>query len=141
MPLFGFGHGHGYTTWAYESLTVADGCAVVTIRNSGARAGREVVQVYVGPDGADAFGAGPEGGPGAAGPVARRVRQRRGAPGRVGDGQHSPAGAQFPGLDDGWRTVPGRYTVAAAHSLDDPRLVVTVDVDHGRTVTSVGAGC
>jgi beta-glucosidase len=30
--------------------------------------------------------------------------------------------------DDGWRTVPGSYTVTAAHSLDDPRLMVIVDV-------------
>ena len=55
-PLFPFGHGRGYTTWSYESITVdcdvpkppgAPGVAVcVEVRNTGARRGREVVQVY-----------------------------------------------------------------------------------------------
>jgi beta-glucosidase len=40
-------HGLGYTTWAYENLA-ADGDAVtVTVRNTGNRSGREVVQLYV----------------------------------------------------------------------------------------------
>ncbi|MFD0691196.1 glycoside hydrolase family 3 protein [Actinomadura fibrosa] len=41
-----FGHGLGYTDWEYSSLTVADGVAEVTVRNTGGRAGREVVQCY-----------------------------------------------------------------------------------------------
>jgi beta-glucosidase len=52
-PLFPFGHGTGYTTWAHESVTLdrapagAPGVAVcVTVRNTGSRRGREVVQVY-----------------------------------------------------------------------------------------------
>jgi beta-glucosidase len=58
-PLFCFGHGLGYTDWSYESLATAavsltpgqDVHVAVTVRNSGGRAGREVVQLYVeGPD-------------------------------------------------------------------------------------------
>ncbi|HEV2033236.1 MAG TPA: glycoside hydrolase family 3 C-terminal domain-containing protein [Candidatus Dormibacteraeota bacterium] len=58
-PLFCFGHGLGYTDWKYESVAAAsesvvagqDLDLVVTVRNSGRRAGREVVQVYLeGPD-------------------------------------------------------------------------------------------
>ncbi len=49
-PLFPFGHGTGYTTWSYDSMTVADGAAgvavCVQVRNTGPRRGREVVQVY-----------------------------------------------------------------------------------------------
>ena len=55
-PLFPFGHGRGYTTWSYDSITVdcdlpdqagAPGIAVcVEVRNTGRRPGREVVQVY-----------------------------------------------------------------------------------------------
>ena len=52
-PLFPFGHGLGYTTWAHESVTLDQapagepGVAVcVTVRNTGSRRGREVVQVY-----------------------------------------------------------------------------------------------
>jgi beta-glucosidase len=60
-PRFRFGHGLGYTTWEYLSAdTAADaggdtGGTTVTVRlrNSGARRGREVVQVYAArPDGA-----------------------------------------------------------------------------------------
>jgi len=58
-PHFAFGHGLGYTDWTYESLTCEAGSIAagedltcsVTIRNSGSRPGREVVQVYLeGPD-------------------------------------------------------------------------------------------
>ncbi|MET9465988.1 glycoside hydrolase family 3 C-terminal domain-containing protein [Streptomyces sp. NPDC006544] len=72
-PLFAFGHGHSYTTWEYEKLTVrpggaggaggagsagdADGAKArhgglrveFTVRNTGRRKGTEVAQVYVGP--------------------------------------------------------------------------------------------
>jgi beta-glucosidase len=50
---FAFGAGLGYTTWAYDALEVVgpdsggDVIMEVTVRNGGARAGREVVQAYV----------------------------------------------------------------------------------------------
>ena len=47
--LFPFGHGEGYTSWEYVSFdapAAAGGAASVVVRNTGARAGREVVQVY-----------------------------------------------------------------------------------------------
>ncbi|MFF0589024.1 glycoside hydrolase family 3 C-terminal domain-containing protein [Streptomyces sp. NPDC003781] len=53
-PAYWFGHGLGYTAWAYETLTVppaaraGDDLTVrVRVRNTGAREGREVVQVYL----------------------------------------------------------------------------------------------
>ncbi|MEU3659873.1 glycoside hydrolase family 3 C-terminal domain-containing protein [Streptomyces sp. NPDC032940] len=53
-PAYWFGHGLGYTTWAYEELTVppvtraGDDLTVrVRVRNTGSREGREVVQVYL----------------------------------------------------------------------------------------------
>jgi beta-glucosidase len=53
-PLYPFGHGLGYTSWDYESLdcpaAVAEGedlDVVVTIRNTGQRPGKEVVQAYL----------------------------------------------------------------------------------------------
>ncbi|TME04174.1 MAG: glycosyl hydrolase [Chloroflexi bacterium] len=59
VPLYCFGHGHGYTDWTYESIEpVASSIApgqdlelTVNVRNSGGRAGREVVQLYL--DGAE----------------------------------------------------------------------------------------
>jgi beta-glucosidase len=54
-PLFAFGHGLSYTTFEYGGLTVSpasigpagDATVTVTVRNSGKRAGDEVVQLYV----------------------------------------------------------------------------------------------
>ena len=54
VPRYPFGHGLGYTTWAYESIdcpqAVAEGAdleVTVTVRNTGERAGKEVVQAYL----------------------------------------------------------------------------------------------
>ena len=55
VPLFCFGHGHGYMDWTYASLAPLaviitagqDPPLVVAVRNSGERAAREVAQVYL----------------------------------------------------------------------------------------------
>ncbi|GAB2977056.1 glycoside hydrolase family 3 C-terminal domain-containing protein [Saccharothrix stipae] len=46
-PAYWFGHGLGYTTWAYEEVTATASGVRVRVRNTGDRAGREVVQVYL----------------------------------------------------------------------------------------------
>ncbi|MET7767262.1 glycoside hydrolase family 3 C-terminal domain-containing protein [Nocardia sp. NPDC005366] len=52
-PAYPFGHGLGYTTWALTDLTVAPPSVngsvdiEVTVHNTGARAGKQVVQVYL----------------------------------------------------------------------------------------------
>ena len=50
-PLFAFGHGLSYTTFAYDGLTIDDDGGdveiTVMIENTGDRFGKEVVQVYV----------------------------------------------------------------------------------------------
>jgi beta-xylosidase len=54
-PLFAFGHGLSYTTFVHEDLVISaaevptDGMAEVscTVRNTGSRAGAEVVQLYL----------------------------------------------------------------------------------------------
>jgi len=128
-PRYAFGHGLGYTTWEYESLEVSETEAVVTLTNTGARSGREVVQVYVGPVGEQPFGAGPAG-----------VAPERPVCWLAG---FEPVGAH-PGesvtvriplpertwqiWDDGWHTVPGRYTVTAARALDNPALTAELTI-------------
>ena len=118
-PLYAFGHGLGYTTWAYESLTVADGMAEVTVRNAGARAGREMVQVYVSPD------------------VTAPDRPRQWLAGFAPVDAHPGEAVTvriplpertFQIWDNGWHTVPGTYTVTAAHSIDDPRVTAPLTV-------------
>ncbi|MFC4334708.1 beta-glucosidase H [Salininema proteolyticum] len=50
-PAYWFGHGLSYTSWEYRSMTVDGDVVEVTVRNSGDRGGREVVQVYASPEG------------------------------------------------------------------------------------------
>ena len=45
-PAWWFGHGLGYTTWDWEQLFVDGWTATVRLRNTGDRAGKQVVQVY-----------------------------------------------------------------------------------------------
>jgi beta-glucosidase len=118
-PRYPFGHGNGYTTWSYERIDVDGDQVRVTVRNTGARPGREVVQVYVSPAVADddrparwlaGFAAA------AAGP-GESVTVTVGLPERA-----------FQIWADGWRTVPGEYTVEAARSVADRRLAGTITV-------------
>jgi beta-glucosidase len=48
QPLFAFGHGLSYTTFAYSGLKLAAGEVTFLLKNTGPRAGAEVAQVYVG---------------------------------------------------------------------------------------------
>ena len=49
VPLFAFGHGLSYTTYAYSGLKATGVDSVsFTVRNTGKRAGAEIAQVYVG---------------------------------------------------------------------------------------------
>jgi beta-glucosidase len=54
VPKYPFGYGLGYTTWAYESVDCPQEVAeetdlelTVTVRNTGTRAGKEIVQAYL----------------------------------------------------------------------------------------------
>jgi len=47
-PLFPFGYGLSYTTFAYSNLKAGMDSVSVTVRNAGKREGAEIVQVYVG---------------------------------------------------------------------------------------------
>jgi beta-glucosidase len=128
-PRFPFGHGLGYTSWDYEELSVdgsgdsgGQGGVIqvrVTVRNTGSRAGREVIQLYAGPVTPDssrpwrwlAGFASVAADPGEAVTVTIEVPERA-----------------FQIWADGWTTVPGEYVVEAAHSLDDVRRSATVSI-------------
>jgi len=119
-PRYQFGHGLGYTTWAYEDMAVDGRRATVTVRNTGSRAGREVVQVYVAPVTPDA---------------ARPARWLAGfgaviaEPGAAGSVEVELPERAFQVWDGGWRTVPGQYTIEAAHSLGDVRASALLTID------------
>jgi beta-glucosidase len=127
-PLFCFGHGLGYTDWSYESVVAAaesigagqDLDLVVTVRNSGERAGRDVVQVYL---------EGPDDDPSRPLRVLAAFTSVGAEPGeRVEVPLRVPA-RLFARFDEGrrdWVWPPGTYTVHAGRSSRDPRLSAQV---------------
>ncbi|GAA3961048.1 beta-glucosidase H [Actinoplanes auranticolor] len=126
-PLYAFGHGLGYTSWQYETLSVSATEATVTLTNTGARFGREVVQVYAGADGEPAAADIPAGGL-----PERPARWLAGfAPVEAHPGETVTVRVPLPPRtwqvwEEGWHTVAGTYEVTAAHALDDPRLTATL---------------
>ncbi len=118
-PRFAFGHGLGYTSWDYETLT-ADGSEItVSVRNTGGRAGREIVQIYAGPVTPD---------------DSRPRRWLAGfAPVAAGPGETVTVTITLPERvfqtwADGWTAVPGEYLIEAAHSLDDVRATAVITI-------------
>lgn len=126
-PLFCFGHGLSYTRFAYSDLTVmrsGDHVVVnVTVANTGARAGSEVVQCYVGDDVAS---------------VARPPRELKGfrkihldpgASERVELRLGARAFAFWDERADDWRVEPGRFTLSVGASSRDLRLAAPLDFE------------
>jgi beta-glucosidase len=126
-PRFPFGHGHGYTSWDYETLDATGSLAAgsdltlrVTVRNSGSRQGREVVQAYV---------TGPGAGQGRPVRVLGAFAGATAAAGERADATlRIPARVfgQFDEAAGGWTWPPGEVTVAAGRSSRDLRLSTTV---------------
>ncbi|HET9781889.1 MAG TPA: glycoside hydrolase family 3 C-terminal domain-containing protein [Candidatus Dormibacteraeota bacterium] len=130
-PLFCFGHGLGYTDWRYESITPPtstveagqDVDVVVRVCNSGARAGREVVQVYLEPARDD---------------PSRPLRTLAGfatvaaEPGETVDARVTLRARSFACFDESlhdWVTARGAYTIRAGRSSRDLRLGSRVVVE------------
>ena len=130
LPLFPFGHGLSYTSFAYRDLKVSawDAQAGVTVqfavKNTGGRRGAEVAQVYVhAPSG-----------------TVERAEQELRAFARVDldKGEERTIVLQLPSRafafyddtrgDAPWRIEPGAYELRAAASSRDVRLRATVTV-------------
>ncbi|MFI6070526.1 beta-glucosidase [Actinoplanes sp. NPDC051343] len=120
-----FGHGLSYTTFAYSDLEVSGTDTVTvscTVTNTGARAGREVVQLYVGdPDAA----------------VRRPVRELRGfdkvtlEPGGSARVTFTLSGRDFAYWDvaaDAWRLEGGDFIIEVGASSRDIRLHATINL-------------
>jgi len=127
-PMFPFGHGLGYTSWDYESLSgpaaaLAPGTDAqfrIRVRNTGTRPGREVVQAYV--TGAPGNGGRPVRVLGAFGGVTA-------APGEVAEVTLRVPARIFAVFDEEagqWSWPPGDFTVQAGRSSRDLRLSVSV---------------
>jgi beta-glucosidase len=121
-PSYPFGHGLGYTDWSYDEIA-ADGTSVtVRVTNSGARHGREVVQVYLAPTDAD-----PE----------RPARWLAGFAGvEAGPGDSVDVVVELPGrsfeiwdeTSNSWAVVKGSYEIHAGRSITDLRVATTINV-------------
>ncbi|WP_328668866.1 beta-glucosidase [Streptomyces sp. NBC_00328] len=120
-PSYPFGHGLGYTDWTYESIEIEDLTVTVRVRNSGRRAGREVVQVYLAPA---------EPGTG------RPARALAGFAGvEAAPGESVEAVVELPRrafeiwdtAADTWAFVKGLYEVQAGRSLLDRRLSTIIE--------------
>jgi beta-glucosidase len=129
-PRFAFGHGLGYTTFKYESLTVAaDGLSEgeplelrIKLRNTGKRPGKEVIQVYVSPQNA---------------PVPRPPRELKGfAVVRLQRGEMAEVTLALEDRDlafwdakrHHWRVEPGSYEIQVGRSSRDIRLRSTFEL-------------
>ncbi len=136
-PLWAFGHGLSYTTFAYGPLTLdrasipADGGTVtvsVPVTNTGARAGDEVVQLYMRDPVAS---------------VSRPVEQLRGfrrvalQPGETRVVRFTLSAAHFAlwGLAGGWQVEPGTIELMAGGASDAIHARATLTVEGRATAT------
>ncbi|WP_447002891.1 beta-glucosidase family protein [Saccharothrix isguenensis] len=124
-PLFPFGHGLGYTTFAYSDLEWADGVATVSVTNTGPVAGAEVVQLY-------------SAAPGSRVPQPVRKLQSfhrvRLAPGETAAVELRTDQLWHWDVTTGRRVVEaGRYELMAGSSCEDIRARLVVDVP-GETI-------
>ncbi|MEU0406368.1 glycoside hydrolase family 3 C-terminal domain-containing protein [Streptomyces griseorubiginosus] len=121
-PAYPFGHGLGYTEWTYESVEVQGTTVRVRLRNSGTRAGREVVQVYLAPAEPDAER------------PARRLAGFAGA--GAGPGESVEVTVEIPNRafeiwdekTSSWAHVKGSYEIQVGRSIEDRRVTVTINV-------------
>ncbi|WP_435850826.1 glycoside hydrolase family 3 protein [Streptomyces roseolus] len=121
VPAYPFGHGLGYTTWSYDSLTATPESVTVRLTNTGDRPGRETVQLYLAP---------------VSDTVERPARWLaafagvEAAPGETAETEIALPRRAFEIWDEeknAWTPVPGRYEIHAAHSLADVRLTAAVE--------------
>ncbi len=123
QPLFAFGHGLGYTSFAYRNAGATGGKALrVTfeVTNTGKRAGADVPQIYVARDGAST-------------PMRlagfTRVTLRPGETRRITLTAEPRIVADYDTRLPGWRIARGTYRIAVAHDARDRALVTTATLD------------
>ncbi|WAZ21464.1 glycoside hydrolase family 3 C-terminal domain-containing protein [Streptomyces cinnabarinus] len=121
-PAYPFGHGLGYTGWAYQSLELDGTTAKVRVRNTGERSGREVVQIYLAPDEPDAE---------RPARVLAGFAQVEAAPGETVEAVVELPRRAFQIWDEktsSWSFVKGSYEIQAGRSIADRRLTATINV-------------
>ncbi|WP_241557129.1 beta-glucosidase family protein [Croceibacterium ferulae] len=125
-PLFPFGHGLSYTSFAYSDATVmgGDGLSVtVDVSNTGTRPGADVPQLYVTREGSDA-------------PMRlaafQRIELSPGETKRVTLTAEPRIIADYDVQQPGWHIRPGRYRVAIARNAEDRAMEMVTQLDEAR---------
>ena len=119
---FPFGFGLSYTTFAYSDLVADEGGAELTVTNTGARAGAEVVQLYVAKPEHEVFRPEQELG----GFV--KVRLEPGESRRTRIPLDGRALSYFNVSTGRWEVEAGTYEIRVGASSEDIRLVGTVEL-------------
>ena len=130
---FPFGYGQSYTSYAYSDLKVTADSVSLTVTNTGARDGAEIVQVYIAKPGAEIFR-----------PVQElkafaRVPLAAGESRTVTLPLDDKAFRYWNTSTDGWEIEGGRYEVRVGASSADIRLTADVDI-RGTNATDPYAG-
>ena len=130
---FPFGYGLSYTSFAYSGLKVTADSVTLTVTNTGARDGAEIVQVYIAKPGAEIFR------------PAQELKAFARVPLAAGESRtvtlplDDKAFRYWNTRTDGWEIEGGRYEVRVGASSADIRLTADVDI-RGTNATDPYAG-
>ena len=119
---FPFGYGLSYTSFAYSDLKVTADSVTLTVTNTGARDGAEIVQVYIAKPGAEIFR------------PAQELKAFARVPLAAGESRtvtlplDDKAFRYWNTRTDGWEIESGRYEVRVGVSSADIRLTADVDI-------------
>mgnify|MGYP004601406491 FL=1 len=119
---FPFGYGLSYTSFAYSDLKVTADSVTLTVTNTGARDGAEIVQVYIAKPGAEIFR------------PAQELKAFARVPLAAGESRtvtlplDDKAFRYWNTSTDGWEIEGGRYEVRVGASSADIRLTAEVDI-------------
>lgn len=130
---FPFGYGLSYTSFAYSDLKVTADSVTLTVTNTGARDGAEIVQVYIAKPGAEIFR------PAQELKAFARVLLAAGESRTVTLPLDDKAFRYWNTRTDGWEIEGGRYEVRVGASSADIRLTADVDI-RGTNATDPYAG-
>lgn len=119
---FPFGYGLSYTSYAYSDLKVTADSVTLTVTNTGARDGAEIVQVYIAKPGAEIFR------------PAQELKAFARVPLAAGESRtvtlplDDKAFRYWNTRTDCWEVEGGRYEVRVGASSADIRLAANVDI-------------
>jgi beta-glucosidase len=125
-PLFPFGHGLSYTAFEYKDLKASPTSVTLTLRNTGPRAGAEVVQLYIHDSHSHADR------PPKELKGFRRVALDPGQQQTVNFTLDRQSLAYYDPARHDWITEPGRFEVLVGASSRDIRLRGTFDLEAGK---------